>query len=372
MANNDFIDISQKMLDVGKEEVFQEIDQELRPSADDVKLAAKQLTDYAYSLQLKYGGSIGDQLASLNMNNEQTMLNFSKKYVQQASEYSNLMKEVFNFQNKVNEFLGQKIIMTFVAITPTTGKVTLYNMENSVADLSIGKSASSRGGYISGRISSLQKIKNAMTSKQIIDSSQEAIQSKESLDMTFQEVWQRYRISKAKLKLGGAAYIMWNIDGWDGRWISGAGPLGEAYVAFFINRYIFSKEIEHSVKDYITNENYGAQTADNASGFLKGDIVKGAAQFGVKVRGAQPLSYMDIINYAQEIQQVSDIEQYLQTLSQKLDKEKSNNMVKELSEVLGKEYEQILDDIQDRINHIGTTFKSDGSIYISKLTASKK
>jgi hypothetical protein len=64
---------------------------------------------------------------------------------------------------------------------------------------------------------------------------------KATLDRTFQEVWQRYRISKNKIQLGGAAYIIWYLStSPDGVWISGAGPLGEAYVAFFINNYVFS------------------------------------------------------------------------------------------------------------------------------------
>lgn len=370
MADNNIFDsISREMLDLGKNDIFKAIEPNLRPSADQVKIAAKDLTDYAITLQAKYGGNVSEQLASLNTANEQSVLNFSKKYVQQATEYSELMTKVFEFQNKANEFLGQRIIMTFVAITPTTGKVTLYNMDNSVNDLSISKASSTRGGYLTGRMSSLQKIKNA--SKEIIDSSQEMVAAKESLDMTFQEVWQRYRISKAKLKLGGAAYIMWNIDGWDGRWISSAGPLGEAYVAFFINKYIFSKEIEYSVKDYMTNNSYGAKNADNASGFLKGDVSQGAAQFGVKIKGAQPLGYTDIIKFAQEIQQVTDVEQYLKALSQKLEDNSSQNMVKDLSSSLNKEYESLISDLEKRIDKIGTTFGKEG-VYISKITAQKK
>jgi hypothetical protein len=94
-------------------------------------------------------------LATLNTESEAAVLNFSKKYVKEKVDYSKLMKYVFDFQNIVNEFLGQKIIMTFVAIAPTTGKVTLYNMENSVKDLSLDQVVSSRGGHITGRMFSL-------------------------------------------------------------------------------------------------------------------------------------------------------------------------------------------------------------------------
>jgi hypothetical protein len=110
------------------------------------------------------------------------------------------------------------------------------------------------------------------------------------------------------LKLRGAAYILWRYRGeWDGAWISGSGPLGEAYVAFFLNNYKFNSAIEASVRTFMTNKRYGAINADSASGFLKGDVVKGAAQFGVKTLGAQTMSYLEVIEYAKEILQTVDI-----------------------------------------------------------------
>ena len=360
MAQAELEALSKEALDVSKTEVLKEIDQSLRPTELEVKSAAQALIQYAASLQAKYGLTVSDQLATLDSANEASVLNFSKKYIKEKFEYTELMSKVFDFQNIVNNFLGQTVIMTFVAIAPSTGKVTLYNMENSVADLTIDKAAASRGGHIVGRMSSLRKIKNA--SKEIINSTY----NQESLDNTFQEVWQRYRISKNKLKIGGAAYILWYINSWDGVWISGAGPLGEAYVAFFLNSYQFSNSIEPSVRDFMLNEQYGSVKADNASGFLKGDIVKGAGQFGVKVKGAQPLSYIDIITYAQEIIQSANITEYLKVLQQKLESEAAQNMVKPLSNILNTEYEALIDPLEKRLQQIGSTHTPNG-ILVAKF-----
>lgn len=367
MAEQELDIVAREAIDTGKAEIFSEIDNSLRPDEAAVKEAAQNLINYALSLQSKYGLSIADQMSTLNTENESAILNFSKKYVKEKAEYQELMKKVFTFQNLVNEFLGQRIIMTFVSISPTTGKVTLYNTDNSIADLSVDVAAASRGGHITGRMTSLEKIKQA--SKDIINTSYDE-QGKQSLDRTFQEVWQRYRISKNKVKLGGAAYILWYLGTWDGVWVSGAGPLGEAYVAFFLNNYMFSHMIEPSVKDFMLNEQYGSIKADNASGFLKGDIVKGAAQFGVKVRGAQPLGYMEVIAYAQEMLKSTDITQYLKNLQNKLENEGVNNMVKQLSNVLELEEKGLLEAMENRVNSIGSEFSSNG-VSVAKLRRTK-
>lgn len=349
-------DVAREMLDIGKADSLQAIDEALRPTAQQVRDAAQELINYASSLQAMYRLTVADQLATLNTSSEAAVLNFSKKYIKEKTEYQQLMTHVFNFQNLANEFLGQKIVMTFVAISPSSGKVTLYNMDNSIEDLTLDKAAQSRGGYITGRISSLSKIKNA--SKDIVNSGYNE-NDKNRLDQTFQEVWQRYRISKNKLKLGGAAYIIWYLGTWDGVWISGAGPLGEAYVAFFVNNYLFSNKIEPNVRDFMLNSQYGSIKADNASGFLKGDIVKGAAQFGVKIKGAQPMSYMDVIKYAQELLKASDVGTYLRELQTKLESESEQNMVKPLANFVQESYEVLLEDMQSRLDKIGQEFSNE-------------
>jgi hypothetical protein len=90
------------------------------------------------------------------------------------------MNRVFDFQNKVNAFMGRRIIMTFVAISKISGDVTLYNMENSVKDLNIERAAESRGGHLVGRYTSMEKIKKASRSLE-----NSAYKDKDTLDRTF-------------------------------------------------------------------------------------------------------------------------------------------------------------------------------------------
>lgn len=357
------IEIAKEMTDLANEEVMTEAVREIRPSAAMVRQAAKELTDYALKLKNKNDAVI-QQLSSLDTDSEMSVLNFSKKYVKEESEYRELMARLFVFQDLANEFLGQKVIMTFVKVSPTTGQVELLHMENSPEDLSVEKASKSHGGDITGRITSMKRI--LAHSQNLINSDYDA-NNKRTLDFTFQEVWQRYRISKSRLKLkAGSAFILWKIKDWDGVWISGAGPLGEAYVAFFINKYIFTNNIEKSVQDFMMNKAYGAILADNASGFLKGDVAKGALNFGVKMKGAQPLSYIEIIKYAQEVQEAANVEKYLKNLQKTLEDKAAHNLVKPLSEFTRDEYEGILSTLTKRMNSMGKTFDYNQKVEIFK------
>lgn len=356
--------IAMEAIDIGMEEMQQEVANELRPDADAVRQAAAELVEYANTLMLEQS-SVMAQMASLNTESESAVMNFSKQYVKSEVEYRKLMDKVFAFQNTVNAFLGQKIIMTFVAVTPVTGKVTLYNMENSTADLNVETRSN---GDVNGRLNNMRKIKAASS---LMENSQYDEKDKQSLDMTFQEVWQRYRISKAKLALGGPAFILWKIGEWDGRWINSAGPLGEAYVAFFVNKYRFSNEIEPSVMDFMTNKNFGAELADNASGFLKGDVISGAMNFGVKMKGAQPMQYTEVIKYAQQIQTESDIEKYLIKLRAELEDKGAKNLVKPLEDCVDVNLDDIESALLDRMAVTGKTYGDAVQIESIKVTRKK-
>lgn len=337
--------MAQRIVDLGEENIISAIEPSLRPSVEQVKLKAQSLIQYATVLQNKYLETTMEKIAAANASNEIAILNFSKKYLQSEADYLKLMEKVFDFQNIVNAFLGQQIIMTFVYVSPKSGQVTLYKMNNSINELTVNRTSSSRGGYLTGRLSTLKKIKQ---SGAVLTNS--SYTEKKGLDNTFQEVWQRYRISKSHIKMGGAAYILWKIDEWDGVWISGAGPLGEAYLAFFLNKYVFSNNLEPDVKTFMLNKSYGAINADNTSGFLSGDVEFGSTQFGVKMRGAQPLSYLEIIQYAQEILNASDLTQYLQQLKQKLKQEGSQNMVHKIANLNKLEVDSLKNTISKQIN----------------------
>ena len=366
MATGNFdemYNISEQVVDIGLEEATKEMGNEIRPTAEQVKRAAQDLVDYATILQKK-NGSLAGQMATLNTDTESSILNFSKKMVQAEEEFIELMERMLKFQNISNEFLGQQVIMTFVYISPTEGLVDLFNIDNSVEHLTIDRASKSHGGTLSGRYATLNKL---LKDARRITNSNYNETDKKTLDNTFQEVWQRYRISKSIIKMGGAAYILWKINDWDGRWISGAGPLGEAYVNFFMNEYVFTNQIEPAVADFITNKTMGAELADNASGFLQGDVTKGKYEMGVKIQSATAMGYTEVIEYASEILQDGvDVEQFLLNLKDELRSKGKQNMVKALSEKPNKNLNKLMNEMEKRYNEIGTNFGKGVSLFIDK------
>lgn len=316
---------------------------DLQASADDVKKAAQHLIAYTEELIAK-NNSLASQASSMSSGTDiETVYNFSKKLVKTKNEFIELMSRVFDFQNKANAFLGQQVQMMFLYFD-RSNKVQMYAVENSIQDLTLDRASSKRGGAISGRYT---RSKIAKMGKLIDNSSAKDT----NLESTFDEVYTRFKISKQKQKMRGAAYILWKENGeWDGAWVSGAGALGEAYFNFFVNEYIFSTMVEPAVKDFMTNNKYGAVLADNASGLLQGDVGKGSMEYGIKIQGATAMGYMEIIDYAKEMLEAADIKQYLLDLKQKLQSEGQQNMVKMLNGKLEEVTEETLKAIEARIN----------------------
>lgn len=338
-AGNSVKEVAEEMVQEAIELSELEMQKLITPSAEEVRRAAQELVDCATALQEKNSQSLLD---NMNLDNEAKVLKFSTKMVQQKEEFTDLMRKVLEFQNISNRFLGQQVQMTFVDIS-RSGHVTLYAVDNTVEELALDRASTSHGGGITGRYKRRTIIKAA---QQIVNSKY----NEQSLQDTFSEVYSRYKISKNLIrKLRGAAYILWKERGkWDGVWISGAGPLGEAYVNFFVNEYIFGSSMEKNVKDYMLNGKYGAVKADNASGLLQGDVTKGSLEFGVKINGATALGYVDIIKYAKELLEASDVKNFLLGLKQKLASEGVNNMVKPLENRIDEDVDQLIETLMKR------------------------
>ena len=122
----------------------------------------------------------------------ETVYIFKKKMITDK-EVKKLKQKVFNFQNIANAFLGQKVQMVFVYISPKTGKVELYTLDNEIGDLTIDKASQSHGGTITGLYTNGQVRKFGQL---IINSKYNSF----SLEKTFEEVYRRFKISKGKLK----------------------------------------------------------------------------------------------------------------------------------------------------------------------------
>jgi len=313
----------------------------IRPSAEQVKQAARDLIAVTEEIRLKAQSNMSYLENVKAGEDDGAAYKFSKKMVTQKEDFKMLMEKVLNFQNMANAFLGQKVQMTFVAIS-SKGEAKLYAVENSIEDIALDKAAESRGGDWRGRYRQglIKKV-----AQQIVNSNYDS----NSLDNTFQNVYTRYKISKNRLKLLGAAYILWKDPKWEGVWISGAGPLGEAYVNFFVNEIFFNSGIEKNVKNFMLDNKYGAVKADNASGFLQGDVTKGALEFGVKINAATAMGYMEIIQYAEDLLESTDIEKFLLDLKRNLAEKGANNMVKPINNILNEEVQNQLNPIMQAI-----------------------
>lgn len=348
MADKDLYPISDEFLKLGNQETIEEVSNQIKATEDEVKYAAYQVVSYSEFLKNQWIQTQKYTSIGKNEDPNQKILQFQKKMIQTKEQYKKMMTYVLNLQNKINSFLGQEIQMIYTFISPN-GTVEIYKFDNTIDHLSISRTATSRGGNISGRIRfSVKELKNLEKLSPMNN------YNPESLNTTFQEVYSRYVISKTKLNMRGAFYIFWKTNGhWEGSRVTSVGVLGEAYFNFFINEYLFSSFIEEAVKDYMTNSKYGVNIADSISGFLQGDVSKNGIEYGVKAAGASALGYTDIIKYANEIYTTSDLMTYLvgvdgkSGLKQVLIEKGSQNLARE---VLSEEMDNVI--IQDILNEL--------------------
>lgn len=300
--------IGEEAAEVLIDESVNAVQQDIKASENAVRLAAEDIVILAIDYEKSWKAAQG--IASSLSDNQDPMtavINFNRKMIVAKEQFEKMMELVFILQNRVNEFLGQRVQMVYTYISPKTGEVEIYEFDNDIGHIKIDRASKSHGGTLSGRINFT---KNQMADLKRMNPNTE--DDSTHLKATFSETYERYKISKARLKMKGAFYVMWkDHDEWQKAFVTGAGVLGEAYFAFYINEYTFVTFIEEAVGDFMTNPSYGAVQVDNASGFLQGDVSKGGVEYGVKAKGATALGYADIITYAQEMLAAPDLMEYL-------------------------------------------------------------
>ena len=345
MAEKDYKQEAEVLADLAIDLMVQEASKYFNATDNEIKAVAARFTGYVDEC-VAMTAARDKIMAQAEEGSPSAVLAFSKAMIDTEEKFLKLTEYLIDLQEAVNDFLGQRVIMTFVDIG-SEGNVEMYKVDNSVEDIKLDKGGTKRGGHFSGRYNksnfkTLQKITHSKYNKQ-------------SLDSTFAHVYERFLVSKSKLPLGGgSAYILWkkSTGRWDGVWISGAGILGETYVNFFINEYLFSGMVEECVQDYMTNEKYGAVTGDSASGFLQGDVSKRGFEFGVKTEGGTVLGYSKIIDYARELQEAANVREYLLALKQKLKEEGRRNLAIPVAQKLKKEEMSILDPIKKEMKNV--------------------
>ena len=76
---------------------------------------------------------------------------------------------------------------------------------------------------------------------------------------------------------------------------------------------------------------------------MQGDVSKNGIEYGVKIKGAKTLGYMDIIDYAKDILKSSDVKTYLINLKAQLNEKGSQNMVKPIEKGINQEVNSVID-----------------------------
>lgn len=192
------------------------------------------------------------------------------------------------FQNDVNEYFNQLVKIMYVYMSPETGEVTLYAMDNNVENLELHK-----------KYKDPRYILNTMKKEIFVDETYDAT----LLNNTEQSIYQRWQIAKSKIKKSQYLPILWYIGEWRGAFLSNLGTVAEAYVNFYLCKFKFLGDLEIDVETYILG---GCGAVDNASGFLIGDVSSAlpngrSVQWAVKKENAAPMKMKKIKEYLDDL-----------------------------------------------------------------------
>ena len=354
MADPDVLDIAQEVAEIGNNEIAEEVSQEISATTEEVRMAAEAVLKTALMIQdhIDTEKELIKNMTAGNSLSDQNVLELSfkiqKSDITTQEQYKFLMEKIFNLQNVVNAFLGQKVRMVYL-YKGRNGQFELWSLENTVDDLTITRGSKSHGGHISGRYQlSKTRLQNLPSAEQM----QIEGYDPSNLNLTYAEILRRKGYSrKANPGLApGKFVILWNEgNGWEGVTVSSEGVIAESYANFFINAIAFGTATEHDVKVFMTDDKYGALTVDNKSGFLEGDFssANGQIQYGAKTRGATALGYQRIIQeakniYAECLKDTPDLKTLLENLRQTLNEEGQVHLATRLADEIEIEYSDLI------------------------------
>lgn len=201
-----------------------------------------------------------------------------------------LYKASFEFQNKLNEFLGQQVKMIFV-VEGISGP-ELYEMTSEeILKFDYG----SRNSLVARYRATNEDLGKSLKKLEITESNLNF--SLSGLKTTYSEVLERYRISRSQ----NLRILMWKPGvAWKKMTVSAEGDINEAYAAFvFLNKTSpsFKKALEYNIDDFAS----GIAAVDNMSGLLKGDVSVGNIEYGIKSANASTLGLKQMEKLATQI-----------------------------------------------------------------------
>lgn len=199
-----------------------------------------------------------------------------------------IYKDFFELQNLINLFIYQKIVMTYVHVDPLTGTRELRIFDNNISQLQVmtvnnyGRSYAKLGYDINERYIQLR---NSLSDEE-----------NSGLQSVAAEVEARYAKYKGR--------ILWKINNdWVGYKLYNRGPINEAFVAFYLREIQLKQGLGADFHYFMTSSDpQGVIMADNANGFLIGDVSVGGLQFAVKGAYGSPQNFTTIIKWLKKIQ----------------------------------------------------------------------
>lgn len=231
-----------------------------------------------------------------------------------------IYKDFFELQNLINLFIYQKIVMTYVYVDPVTGHRELRIFDNDISQLEVmqvnnyGRSYAKLGYDINERY---QQLKNSLSDEENL-----------GLQITAAEVEARYVKYKGR--------IMWQLNNeWIGYKLYNRGPINEAFTSFYVKEVQLKNSLGNNIHQFMTSQDpQGVIYADNANGFLIGDISLGGIQFAVKGAHGSPQNFTTIINWLKKIKEQNFSIQAFQEFIQRfkdVEQENATKLVKPMT-----------------------------------------
>lgn len=301
-----------------------------------VRTTAKNLIIKSQAVKLR----TSEELSKI----EKSQLPLAMKQEQQ--KMSQLMDSITQFQLAVNNYMGIKIEMAYVWLSPKTGRIEMGRENLTAQELSIDRKSSSHGGGLSARY---KITANKVAAMKRFQAQLESYDSK-YLDEALLTSYDRYRSTRKKL---GQSYglVWWKTlkNKTSAVRMSSAGPLGEAYIAFYSNLYKgFKNNLEQNIETFILHNQYGAIKADTMSGFLYGDV-QGAdgTYYAVKMKGASAMGTEEIIALAKQIESSTNVSSVISAFEERT-KHKKAELVKIVGEKIDLNIEEIIENLKKK------------------------
>ena len=246
-----------------------------------------------------------------------------------------IWQDFLEVQNLFNAYLGQTIKLTQV-VDDKNGYKHIFVLENNIEHI-IGKKFGNKYNLVYDMKFHEEQLKNSLPD------------NNKTLAETARNVQKRYNNRKKHI-------VFWKIDGqWYGYKLTTRGPINEAFVNFYIHNYEFNNGKEENIKDYMENKDYGAINADNANGFIIGDVEMGRTLYAVKGKGASPQKIEDIAKDLQQLAQNGFTQQAFEDFKTRWrDIEKEKNVTPQIGKLITNFEQDIIDGFERHLKRTST------------------